>query len=84
MSQYALRLPEDLYQRAAAAAKDQGVSLNQFLLYAVADMVAEVEARRFFEERLKGATPEVARHHLRGILDRVPDRDPDPGDELPA
>lgn len=82
MPQYALRLPDDLYQRAATAAKEQGVSLNQFLLYAVADMVAEVEARRFFEERLKGLSPETARRHLGSILDRVPDREPDPGDEL--
>jgi uncharacterized protein (DUF1778 family) len=84
MRRFTLRLPEDLYRRATTAAKEQGVSLNQFLLYAVTDMVAEIEARRFFDERTQGTTPESARRGLESVLDRVPARKPASGDELPV
>ena len=83
MPQYALRLPDDLYQRATALAREQGVSLNQFLLYAVADMVSAVEARHFLDERRHGLTVEAARKQLSSVLSRVPAAQPHPGDELP-
>lgn len=39
MARYALNLPAQLKQEAANLAKNQGVSLNQFILWAVADKV---------------------------------------------
>ena len=39
MSRYALSLPQQLKQRAEALARQQGVSLNQFILWAVAEKV---------------------------------------------
>jgi len=39
MSRYALSLPQQLKQRAEAIARQQGVSLNQFILWAVAEKV---------------------------------------------
>ena len=83
MNQYPLRLPEDLYQRAVDLARQEGVSLNQFFLYAIADMVSEVESRRFFAARVARLDPETAGRRMDEILVRVPDRPPDPGDELP-
>src|SRR5581483_8145440 len=82
MSQYALRLPDDLYQRAAALADEEGVSLNQFFLYAISQMVAEVEARRFFQKRSNGLGEKQARKQLDGLLAKVSDQTPVPGDEL--
>ncbi len=40
MARYALNLPIALKEEAAALAKWQGVSLNQFILWAVAEKVA--------------------------------------------
>lgn len=38
-----LRQPDDPHRRAGELARAQGVSLNQFFLHAIADMVSEVE-----------------------------------------
>lgn len=81
MPQYALRLPDDLYERAFAMAREQGVSLNQFFLYAVSSMVADIEARSLFEKRRKPSRDE-AQANLKSLLDRVPKSPPDPGDEV--
>ncbi len=50
-SRFSLRLPEDLHRRVAAQAHEQGVSINQFLVYAISSAVTEMEARAFFAER---------------------------------
>jgi uncharacterized protein (DUF433 family) len=39
---YALSLPVDLKREAERAAKEQGVSLNQFILWSLADKVAQL------------------------------------------
>lgn len=39
---YALSLPVDLKQEAEQAAKEQGISLNQFILWSLADKVAQL------------------------------------------
>jgi len=49
MSQYSLRLPEDLNNRATELAKHQGASLNLFFLYAISSTVSGNEARELFE-----------------------------------
>ena len=42
MSRYALSLPQQLKQRAEEIARQQGVSLNQFILWAVAEKVGSL------------------------------------------
>ena len=42
MPRYALRLPQQLKQKAEELARQQGVSLNQFILSAVADKVGSL------------------------------------------
>lgn len=42
MSRYPLNLPADLHQEAARLAERQGVSLNQFILWSVAEKVGEL------------------------------------------
>ncbi|GMU53851.1 MAG: hypothetical protein AMXMBFR33_29970 [Candidatus Xenobia bacterium] len=82
MPQYPLRLPEDLYQRSQHLADQQGVSLNQFFLYAVANMAAEIETRSFFRQRSSLASEEATAIGL-SVLDKVPKVAPVAGDELP-
>jgi len=77
---YPLKLPASIKAAAARLAREDGVSLNQWIASAVAQKVGAVEtAAAFFRRRGEGAEPGA----LRAILARVPDRTPDPGDELP-
>jgi len=77
---YPLKLPASIKAAAARLAREDGVSLNQWIAAAVAQKVGAVEtAAEFFRQRGEGAKP----GDLRAILARVPDRAPDPGDELP-
>ena len=75
-----LKLPASLKQAAARLAKEDGVSLNQWIAMAIAQKVGAVEtAADFLKRRAAGATGEG----LRRFLDRVPDAPPQPGDEWP-
>lgn len=76
---YPLKLPASIKTAAARLAKEDGVSLNQWIATAVAQKVGVVEtAADFFKHRAQGSTGALGR-----ILDRVPDRPPEPGDEVP-
>ena len=58
MTVFALRLPDDLKEEAAAQAAETGVSLNQFITVAVASRVgAQAEADRYFRARGARAKP---------------------------
>lgn len=77
---YPLKLPTSIKTAAARLAKEDGVSLNQWIASAVAQKVGSVEtAAEFFKRRSAGHTLD----EFDDILARVPDRAPDPGDELP-
>ncbi len=45
MARYSLNLPQQLKQEAEALAQQQGVSLNQFILWATAEKVAALSQR---------------------------------------
>lgn len=77
---YPLKLPASVKAAATRLAKEDGVSLNQWIASAVAQKVGAVEtAAEFFRRRMGDARPE----DLRVVLALVPDCPPDPGDELP-
>jgi hypothetical protein len=77
---YPLKLPTSIKTAAARLAKEDGVSLNQWIATAVAQKVGAVEtAAEFFKRRGAGHSQD----EFDDILDRVPDRPPEPGDELP-
>ncbi len=77
---YPLRLPISLKETAMRLAKDDGVSLNQWITSAVAQKIAAVEAAgEFLKHRAVGARP----GDLTRYLDEAPDAPPVPRDELP-
>jgi hypothetical protein len=77
---YPLKLPASIKSAAARLAKEDGVSLNQWIAAAVAQKVGAVEtATAFFHRRAGQTKPE----DLQAILALAPDRAPDPGDEVP-
>ncbi len=79
-STYPLKLPLSTKKAAQRLAKEDGVSLNQWIATAVAEKVGVIEtAAEFFKARAKGASG----RSLLKILRNVPRRKPVPGDEKP-
>ena len=78
---YPLKLPVSIKTAAARLAKEDGVSLNQWIASAVAQKVGAVEtAAELFKRRAAGHSLD----ELDRFLVHVPDRAPDEGDELPV
>ena len=78
-STYPLKLPDSIKRAAQRLAKEDGVSLNQWIAVAVAQKIGVVEtSQEFFARRSHGANPA----HLEKFLRKAPDRTPDPEDLL--
>ena len=76
---YPLQLPVSLKDTAARLAREDGVSLNQWIVAAVAQKIGAVEtAEIFLRKRAEGAVA----GDLTRYLDEAPDAPPEPGDEL--
>lgn len=77
---YPLKLPASIKKAAQRLAKEDGVSLNQWISVAVAQKVGVVEtAAGFFKHRAADAAPA----DLKAFLRAAPDAPPMAGDELP-
>jgi hypothetical protein len=77
---YPLKLPASIKEAAARLAREDGVSLNQWIASAVAQKVGAVEtAAEFFRRRAGSARPE----DLHRFLAAAPDAPPALGDERP-
>ncbi|MEI6146549.1 MAG: toxin-antitoxin system HicB family antitoxin [Methylococcales bacterium] len=53
LSNYALRLPASLKQSVEQVARDEGTSLNQFIVTAVAEKLSALKTADYFAERAK-------------------------------
>jgi len=78
MSTISLRLPESIHERVRELAKEEGISINQFISTALAEKLSALLTEEYLEQRAKRGS----RESYRRVLDKVKDRDPDPGDEL--
>ena len=79
-STYPLKLPTSVKTAAAQLAKADGVSLNQFIAAAVAEMVGSIRsAETLLVERAGRAKPRNLLRYLR----KAPKTTPTSGDELP-
>jgi hypothetical protein len=76
---YPLELPTSIKEAAARLAKEDGVSLNQWIASAVAEKVGAVQTAAVF---LKQRAGEAKPRDLSPFLDAAPDVPPEPGDEL--
>lgn len=77
---YPLQLPMSLKETAARLARQDGVSLNQWITSAVAQKIGAVETA---DELLKRRSAGARAGDLIRYLDGAPDVPPIPGDELP-
>lgn len=80
MTQLALNLPESLLDAARKAAARDGTSLDHFLVIALAEKLSALQTEDLLAKRASQA--DFAQYA--DVLNRVPDRPPLPGDELPA
>jgi len=79
MSTMSLRLPESLHEKVRELAEREGVSINQLVTTALAEKISALLTQEYLQERAaRGSREEYLR-----ILDKVPNAEPDPGDELP-
>lgn len=64
-STYPLRLPASLKAAVEQASKDDGTSINQFVVTAVAEKLSAMKTAAFFEKRRQEADIDAARKILR-------------------
>ena len=72
MSALSLRLPKSLHEQLKELAEEEGISVNQFVVLAVAEKVASISTIEYLEKRAKAGS----REKLLAILNKVPDVEP--------
>ena len=73
----ALRLPNSLGMSLKEFAKQENISMNQFIATAIAEKLSTLKTYDYLEEKSKKGSAE----HLLSMLERVPDRETDKFDE---
>ena len=86
MSNFALRLPDSLFERARILAERDNCSLNQLFAVAIAEKIATIDAEAFFAERAAraAAQPGGMMHALNVAWKYNAKTAPMAGDEIPA
>lgn len=77
-SNYALRLPASLKRELEKVAREDGTSLNQLIVTAVAEKLSALRTTEFFEERRKRADVGAALK----VMNRERGEAPRDGDEI--
>ena len=78
MGALSLRLPESIHRHIREIAKQEGVSINQFISSAVSEKISAILTEEYIQARAKRADSENAKK----ILASVSDREPVEGDAL--
>ncbi|MFO7641321.1 MAG: hypothetical protein R6X17_08650 [Candidatus Competibacteraceae bacterium] len=79
MANYALRVPESLFEYARGVAEEEKVSMNQFFVTAIAEKVSALKTESYFRERIARGDDAA----FDAWLDASPAMPPDAGDEMP-
>ncbi len=77
-SNFALRLPASLKQSVEQVARDDGTSLNQFIVTAIAEKLAAIKTADYFQERAKRGNLDAAL----ALLNPMGGVPPQAGDEI--
>ncbi|MCA9973490.1 MAG: toxin-antitoxin system HicB family antitoxin [Anaerolineales bacterium] len=73
-----LRIPKTLHSQVRELAEEEGISMNQFVMLAIAEKVATLQAIDYLEERARRGS----REKLLAVLAKAPDVEPDEADRL--
>ena len=78
MSALSLRLPKSLHEQLRELAHEEGISVNQFVMLAVAEKIAAISTMEYLEKRAKRGS----RKKFLEILKNAPDVEPEEFDRL--
>lgn len=78
MSTLSLRLPESLHKQVRELARQEGISINQFVATAVAEKMSALLTEEYLEKRARRGS----RERYEAALKEVADVDPDEWDRL--
>lgn len=79
MSVLSLRLPKSMHEQVRDMAQKEEISINQFILLAIAEKLATLDTVDYLQQRAARGN----REQLLAILERAPDVEPEPEDRLP-
>ena len=69
-----IRVPQDLKERIEKMAGQQGVSMNQFAIYAFTREISQLETASFLKDQYQGFTKEQIFQEFDAFMDQVPRR----------
>ncbi len=78
MSTLSVRLPDSLHKQIKKLAKQEGISMNQFITLAVAEKMSALMTVEYLEERARRGS----REKYDAVLAKVRDVEPDEHDRL--
>ncbi|MEM7111916.1 MAG: toxin-antitoxin system HicB family antitoxin [Chloroflexota bacterium] len=78
MTALTIRLPDSLHREIKQLAKDEGISLNQFLTLAAAEKMSALRTLDY----LRAEAAKGSRADFEAFLAAVPDAEPDEDDKL--
>ena len=78
MSTLSLRIPNSLHEQIRQLAKQEGISINQFLASAAAEKMSALLTEEYIEARAKRASLKK----FRNVLKKVPNSDPEECDRI--
>jgi uncharacterized protein (DUF1778 family) len=78
MSTLSLRLPNSLHEQIRQLSEREGISINQFITSAAAEKMASLLTEVYLEKRAR----RTDRKKFQGVLDKVPDVEPENYDKL--
>ena len=73
MSTVSLRLPNSIHNRVKELARQDGVSINQFISIALTEKLSVMNAAEYLEKRAKRASREKFERVMEKVSDRAPD-----------
>ncbi|MBI2877103.1 MAG: toxin-antitoxin system HicB family antitoxin [Candidatus Tectomicrobia bacterium] len=78
MSPLHMTLPQSMREQVEALAQKEGISINEFIMLAVAEKLATLATADYLAERAKRGS----REKLLAVLAKAPDVEPEDYDEL--
>lgn len=72
MGALSLRLPESIHRHIREIAKQEGVSINQFISSAVSEKISAILTEEYIQARAERANPDKAKQILASVSDREP------------
>ena len=80
MSHLNVQIPDSLYKNLQVLAEQDGISVNQFIVTAVAEKIAALTT----ETHLGALAKRGDREKYEAVLAKVPDVEPEPYDQMPT